>query len=343
MTFLWPEALVAALVVPAFLAFYARLEKRKRTAAMRTAGLYPFPHGHGPGSATARHAPLALFLASLAAASLALGRPQAFVSMFAVKGTVVIAVDVSGSMKADDSSPSRLARSRELAREFVAAYSDEFRIGLVSFGTNAVAVLDPTTRREDLQAAIDQLALHRGTAIGSGIAAALAMLFPDSGIEPSTLAVKTAVPASSSEPKGRVLRKGRSPGSYSAAAIILISDGESTAGPDPIEAARLAAKFGVRVHTLGMGSSEGKTMRIGGWSMRVRLDEAVLKEIAALTHGEYFHAVKPVDWPRIRRSIRPDPPPKTTATEITALFAAAGAAMAVAGALLSLLWRQRVL
>jgi Ca-activated chloride channel family protein len=344
-TFQWPEAIACALVVPAFLWFYIRLEQQRSAAARRHASLYSHSTGLAVHRQFVRHIPLMLFLASLLALSFALARPQAVMTMFAVKGTVVLVLDVSTSMKANDALPSRLARSQVVAKEFVAKYSDEFKIGLVSLGGNAVAELDPATGREELFAAIDRLAVRPGTAIGSGITTALAMIFPEADID--ALAWDSgrdiARRGGSNEARMRALRAGSAPASYSAAAIVLISDGESAGGPDPITAAHLAADLGVRIHTVGVGSAEGRTLRLDGWTMRVRLDEAALKEIATLTHGEYFSARTGIGWPRILESIRPEAPRPETYTEITALFAAAAALVAVAGALASLVWTKRIL
>jgi Ca-activated chloride channel family protein len=132
-------------------------------------------------------------------------------------------------------------------------------------------------------------------------------------------------------------------GAHVPAAIVLVSDGQSTTGPDPVEAARLAAKLGVRIHTLGVGSSEGQRMRMDGWSMRVRLDEAALKEISAVTSGHYLGAETPSDWKQVRRSIRSGFAVDDSYTEVTAVFAGIGAFAAVVAALLSLVRTKRVL
>lgn len=345
MIFLWPEAIVFAFVVPVFLWFYIRIEKQRRAAARRHAALYAHSRGLVGQRPFARHVPLLLFLASLAALSLALARPQALTTMFAVKGTVVLVLDVSTSMKANDASPSRLARSQALAKEFVVKHSDEVRIGLVSFAGDAVIELEPTTGREELFAAIDRLALRPGTAIGSGITAALAMIFPEAGMaEHAWDSGRDAVSSGGRIDAGpRIQRPVAAAGSYSAAAIILFSDGQSASGPDPIDAARLAADRGVRIHAIGVGSGEGRTMRADGWAVRVQLDEEALKEIATLTRGEYFRARSGIARQRILDSIRPVLPREETYTEVTALFAAAAVLAAVAGAVLSLVWTKRIL
>lgn len=343
MTFLWPAALVLMLVVPAFLAFYVVHEKRKR-ASLRGASIYRAALGLAQPRSFARHAPLVIFLVGISAIAFAVARPQAVMTLFSVKGTIVLAVDVSISMKAEDRTPSRIIQAQAVAKDFVAEHADHFRIGVVGFGGTAAAMIDPTTDREQLFAAIDQLTIQRGTAIGTGIAAALNMLLPDADIDPNTLALGSRSVAAADGARPTRSSKGRGgPGSHAPAAIVLISDGQSTTGPDPIEAARLAAKLGVRVHTLGMGSSEGQRMRMDGWSMRVRLDEAQLKEISDLTQGRYLGAATPVDWQQVRRLIRSEFAFDDSYTEVTAVFAALGAFAAVVAALLSLVRTKRVL
>jgi len=344
-TFLWPEAFVLLLAVPAFLWLYYRLERQRRSAADRHATLYAHASGLAGQRPYARHVPLMLFLASITALTIALARPNAQLTMFAIKGTVVLALDASTSMKANDAQPNRLAQSQAQAREFVAKYADQLGIGLVLFSGNAVAELDPSSDREALFGAIDRLTAQPGTAIGSGILRALSMIFPQADID--TLAWNAGHdatgPDARPEAAGRPKRGGAAPGSYSAAAIILFSDGQSGTGPDPMDAARLAARLGVRIHTVGIGSIEGHRLRFEGWNMRVQLDDAVLKEIATLTHGEYFHASTGIDSTRIVDAIRPQPPPVANDTELTAVFAAAAALAAAAAAISSLHATKRIL
>ena len=134
------------------------------------------------------------------------------------------------------------------------------------------------------------------------------------------------------------------PGSNRSAAIVLLSDGDSNHGPDPQEAAKLAADHGVRIYTVGIGSPEGVTLGFKGWSMRVRLDDAALKQIAETTHGEYFAATSAPELKRIyeqwsaRVVIE-----RKRATEITALFVAVGALLLTLSAIASVLWFHRVL
>jgi Ca-activated chloride channel homolog len=275
---------------------------------------------------------------------LALGRPRAVFPLFGVKGTIELAVDVSASMTAKDTAPSRIAALRRVAKDFVARHADDFRIGLVAFGGNVATVVSPTTQRQELYTALDELAIQRGTAVGSGIAAALALIFPGAGIDSRAALGERAATAKPEKAAGQTQDEPqRTAASYAQAAIVLLSDGQSGAGTDPLEAARFAADFGVRVHAIGVGTLEGETLRLDGWSMRVRLDEAALKDIAATTRGTYIRASPAIDWSPISGPMRANAALEPTYTEMTAFLAAAGALAAIAGAFVSLLRNRRIL
>jgi Ca-activated chloride channel family protein len=217
----------------------------------------------------------------------------------------------------------------------------------VSFAATASVVQSPTRSKEDLVAAIDRFQLQRGTAVGSGILIALKMIFPDAdfdlrGQNPRREAAKpTPLPPGEADPKAA--SKAAVPGSYASAAIIVLTDGQTTTGPDPLEAARMAAERGVRVYTVGVGTPAGELIGVEGWSMRVRLDEQTLKTIADTTRGEYFFAGTAPDLRKIYSDLNARLTLERRETEITALFAAAAAALAVAAAFLSLLWFNRIL
>jgi Ca-activated chloride channel family protein len=191
-------------------------------------------------------------------------------------------------------------------------------------------------------AAIDRFQLQRATAIGSAIIVSLATIFPDAGID-----VATFMYGAETERKGgqkpQPAVKPVPPGSYNAAVIILLTDGQRTTGPDTVAAARLAADRGVRIYTVGVGTPDGKIVGFEGWSMHVRLDEETLKTVADLTRGEYFYAGNAVDLRKIYETLRTKMVMETKKTEITALFSAASALLAALAGLLSMLWFNRIL
>jgi len=201
----------------------------------------------------------------------------------------------------------------------------------------------PTVSREDVVAAIDRFQMQRATAIGSGLILSLATLFPDEGIDLSQITGARAMPASPEEKKEKKPFVPVEPGSYSSAAVILLTDGQRTTGPDPLEAAKMAAERGVKVFTVGIGTKAGETIGFEGWSMRVKLDEETLKAISNVTRANYFYAGTAEDLKGVYQGLSSRLVVETKETEISALLAAAGAALVVLAAGLSVWWFGRVL
>jgi len=276
----------------------------------------------------------------------AVARPAAVVTLPSQHQTIILAMDVSGSMRAADVQPNRIAAAQAAAKEFVAEQPSNVKIGVVSFAGTAAVVQPPTHNRDDIVAAIDRFQLQRGTAIGSGIIVSLATIFPDAGIDISSFLygrdAPRGVPLDQARKTDKPPFKPVPPGSYSSAAIILLTDGQRTTGPDSIDAARMAADRGVRIFTVGIGTRNGETIGFEGWSMRVRLDEDTLKAIANLTRGEYFYAGNATDLKKVYQTMNTKFFLEKKEMEISSLFAAAAAGFALISALLSLLWFQRV-
>jgi Ca-activated chloride channel family protein len=334
MTFLWPEFLWLLVLVPAIVALYLFILSRKKNSAVRFASLSLFKEAMG--SRWRRHVPPAILLLGVAAMLAAIARPAAVITLPTSHETVILALDVSGSMRAADVEPSRIEAAQAAARAFVADQPRSARIGIVAFAGSAALVQPPTTNRRDILAAIDQLQLQHATAVGSGILVSLKAIFPQDSFEVLPPRMRNAAAGGSSS-------KTVPPGSYTSAAIILLTDGQTTSGPDPVEAARLAAERGVRVFTVGVGTENGQILTGEGWSMRVRLDEDALKAIAELTRAEYFYAGTAMDLKKVYQSLRSKLVMEKKETEITAIFSAVAAATVLLSATLSLLWFNRVL
>ena len=351
MTFNWPEMLWLLLAVPVIVAAYVWLLRRKKKLAVRYASLSMVKAAMTKGQRFRRHVPPLLFLAALVLMIVAIARPAAVVTLPSQHETVILAMDVSGSMRAADVQPSRIAAAQAAARSFVEDQPRSTKVGVVTFAATASVVQPPTQNREDILAAIDRFQLQRGTAVGSGILVSLKMIFPDVEFDlrasnprgDSARDAKRGV--SLDQPKGndQQVFKPVPAGSYPSAVIILLSDGQTTTGPDPIESARMAADRGVRVYTVGIGTANGEILGAEGWSMRVRLDEDALKTIANVTRGEYFYAGTAKDLKKIYDGMNSRLVMETRETEITALFSAAAALLALLAALLSLLWFNRIL
>jgi Ca-activated chloride channel family protein len=279
---------------------------------------------------------------------LAVARPVGYVTLPSQYRTIILAMDVSGSMRAADVEPNRLAAAQAAAKAFVAEVPMNTRIGVVSFAGTASVVQAPTQSREDVVAAIDRFQLQRGTAIGSGIIVSLATIFPDAGIDMGSLIYGREAQRDSkrglSDPAGKAQKPLTPvpPGSHTSAIIILLTDGQRTTGPDSIQAAKMAADRGVRIYTVGVGTPEGKIIGFEGWSMRVRLDEETLKAVADLTRGEYFYAGNAVDLKKVYQALNAKLVLERKKTEITALFAGLAALFAVVSAALSLAWFHRI-
>ena len=347
MTWLWPEMLWLLLLVPAVVVAYLVIVRRKQKSALRYASLSVMKDALGVGHRMRRHIPPVLFLAAFTLMIIAIARPAAVVMLPSQHETIILSMDVSGSMRATDVKPSRIAAAQEAARAFVAEQPKTTRIGVVSFAATASVVQSPTHSREDILAAIDRFQLQRGTAVGSGILVALKMIFPDAEFDlrasnPRAQPLK-ASPLDPQKAADTSDAKTVPAGSYSSAAIILLTDGQTTTGPDPIESARIAADRGVRVYTVGIGTQGGETIGAEGWSMRVRLDEQALKQIATITQGEYFYAGTAADLQKIYKNLNTKLFFEQRETEISALFAAAAAVLALLSGLLSLLWFNRIL
>jgi Ca-activated chloride channel family protein len=217
-------------------------------------------------------------------------------------------------------------------------------VGVVSFAGTAAVVQAPTVSRDDVLAAIDRFQLQRGTATGSGIVLSLATLFPDHGIEIQHVTGQRNFPGSNNDIRkpDTPAFKPVPPGSYNSAAIIMLTDGQRTTGPDPLEAAKMAAERGVRVYTVGIGTTSGEIIGFEGWSMRVRLDEETLKNVSVLTHGEYFYAGTADDLKKVYEGLSSRMVVERKETEVSALFAALSVLLSVVAAGLSVLWFGRV-
>jgi Ca-activated chloride channel family protein len=350
MSFLWPRMLWLLAAGPLLVLLYVWLQRRRKQMALRYASLGFVKAAMGRGHGVRRHIPPALFLLALIVMIVGIARPTAVVTLPSQHETVILAMDVSGSMRAADVEPNRLVAAQTAAKQFIHDQPASAKIGIVTFAGTAALVQPPTQSHDDLLAAVDRFQLQRATAIGSGILVSLKAIFPDVEFDldrrnPRPDAARqsrslddTAKPKDKGKPAAPV-----QPGSYNAAAIILLTDGQTTTGPDPIEAARMAAERGVRIFTVGVGTVNGEVIGFEGWSMRVRLDEDALKQIANLTRGEYFYAGNAVDLKKIYSDLNTRLVFERKETEITSLFAAAATLLALIAGILSMLWFNRIL
>jgi Ca-activated chloride channel family protein len=347
-TFLWPQFLWLLLAVPLLVLLYLWLLRRKKKLALRYASLSIVKEALGTSQSIRRHIPPVLFLLAITAMLFAASRPFAVVSLPMTQETIILAMDVSGSMRATDVKPNRLVAAQNAAKAFLTELPRNVKVGIVAFAGSAQVVQPPTLSREDLVAAIDKFQLQRATAIGSALVVSLAELFPDEGIDLSAITY-----GNQQRPRGVALDQSPkkekkefvpvAPGSYSSAAIILLTDGQRTTGVDTMEASKMAADRGVRVYTVGVGTVDGETIGFEGWSMRVRLDEATLKAVATQTQAEYFYAGSAETLKKVYEKLSSRLTLEKKETEISGLMALVAAVLAITSAGLSLLWFNRIL
>ena len=349
MSFQWPELLWGLAALPLLVAAYLWLQRRRKRLALRYANLSLVREALARGPGWRRHVPPTLILVAIALMIVASARPEGTITLPTRQETIILAMDVSGSMRATDVKPSRLAAAQEAARAFIADQPSTTRIGVVTFAGAAALVQPPTHSRDDLLAAIDRFQLQRGTAVGSGILVSLKTIVPEVEFD-----LRSANPRPSPRDGARALGAAPpkdapkappapvEPGSVGNAVIVVLTDGQTTTGPDPIESAKMAAERGVRVYTVGVGTPQGEIVGAEGWSMRVRLDEDALKNIANLTRGEYFYAGSADDLKKVYDALGARFTYEKKTIEVTALFAAAAALVTILAAALSVLWFHRI-
>lgn len=329
MTFGAPLMLGLLVLVPALVAGYVSSRRRRdqRAAALAEQGLVQTVPA-GSRMRVRRHVPFALFAAALTVLIVAMARPTTTVKLPRREGTVILAIDVSNSMRADDIRPTRMEAAKAAARAFVDKQPPAVRIGVVAFGDGAVVVQSPTNAHEDILKAIDRLTPQGGTSLGQALLTSLnAIAGKPITYDPNALASDSAQV---------------DVGFFGSATVVLMSDGEETSQPDPLTVAELASVAGVRVHTIGVGTPEGAIVQIDGFNVATGLDRELLEEVASITDGAYHEGDDAAALAEISETIDLRFKVVTERTEVTGLFSAAGTLLLLVGAVLSVLWFGRV-
>ncbi len=293
MSFAAPAFLATLALVPLVLVAQIAARRRARRYAVRFPGVATLAPLLPRASAWRRRVPVALFLTALAALGLALARPHATVAVPREQASIVLVTDVSRSMLARDVRPSRLEAARAAALRFLDQVPKEARVGTVAFSTNPQTLQPPTQDREETRNLIDSLSADGGTATGDALAAALDMVDGPRGQRPP-------------------------------AAILLLSDGETTTGRDPTDVARQAKRQGIPIHTVALGTRGGTITTPSGITVPVAPDPETMKEIADLSDGRAFQAEDADDLSRIYEGLGSRVATKKEEREVTAAFAAAG-------------------
>jgi Ca-activated chloride channel family protein len=334
-SFLWPAMLFFLLTMPLLAGLYLWLQRRRKRQAsvFSQLGSTQNPGRQDPGFR--RHVPAVFFLVSLAVLFLASARPQTTVSLPKQEGTVILAFDVSGSMAAEDLKPNRLEAAKAAALDFVQRQPSSVQIGVVAFSGSGLSVQTPTNDQEAILASINRLKPELGTSLAHGIQASLNALDQANEDEESS--------SSSTSADGALATPAPvPPGTYSSAAIVLLTDGENTAPPDPLSSAQTAADRGVRIYTIGIGSPAGITLHINDFTVHTQLDEVMLQQISQITGGAYYNAGSEQDLQKIYEELTPQLVVRPEKMEITSLLAGAGLLLMLVGGMFSLVWFGRL-
>ena len=310
MSFEWPQLLLGLVLVPAVAALYVASHRRRKAYALRFANLALLDSVVTKSPGMKRHVPPLLYLLSLAALLVSLARPTAVVAVPQDQTTVMLVMDTSGSMSADDIRPNRLEAAQAAAAAFVDGLPDGAQVGLIAFHHVASVQAPPTRDHDAVTKALGSLRPNGGTAIGDGLQVAVDQL----------AAART---------------EGAPPG-----LVVLLSDGMPTHGSPPAEAAAKARDAGVRVHSVGIGQRGAAP--VIGQNQIARLDETTLRQIAEVTGGTYSYAAEARDLEQVYSELSAQVAWVEEETEITALLAGLGSALMLAAGLLSLRWFQRV-
>ena len=338
MYFQWPFMLWLLLLIPVLIVAYIIAQRRRQKYALRYASLSLVKDALGRGPGLRRHIPPLIFLLALTVMIFAIARPIAVVALPSQEGTVILTMDVSGSMMADDLKPSRMEAAKAAARAFVDKQPPGVLIGVVSFSDNASIVQAPTDDKTAVLAAINRLQPQRATAIGRGLLTSLDAIFAGGDAE-AALAPRlppgvepTPTPSPTPVPKG----------TYEPAIIVLLTDGENNQFPAPMQIINQVVDRGIRVYTVGIGSVQGTILHIQGRSVRVRLDETTLKQIADATDGQYYNASNANDLRAIYENLSTHLVMRAQKQEITFALTSVAALLSLIAGFLSLLWFNRL-
>ena len=331
MGFDWPVFLLALLLVPLFALLYAGGQRRRHRYQLSYSSVALVSQAYAREQNRRRHAPAVLFLLAIGVLSIGVARPHAIVPTPTSGGTVMLVIDASGSMNTEDVGMARIDAAKIALREFVRREPAGTRIGVVAFSAGAFLLTPPTTNREQVLGAVNYLSTSRGTNIGAGLQVAL-----------DTLSSQRL-----SEMPGMNLGAGTEPakeitviGDPDTTSIILLSDGASTTGRDPLTVAQQVGRAGVRTYAVGFGSRErGSGGRVGGFR---QLDESTLKGIAEFTDGEYFTAENAGQLSKVYDKIGRRIQFEDRQVEVTFITAAAGLVLLLAGGVLGALWSVRL-
>lgn len=323
--------LLTLLLVPLCVVLYLRLLRQRRETTADLGPLGIIQTSSRSILRSRRHVPPAFFLLGATLLLFGMARPEMPVSLPRVEGTVILAFDVSNSMMAEDMEPTRMEAAKAAARTFVENQPSTIMIGVVAFGNGGLIVQPPTNVQADILDTIDRLSPQGGTSLGQGIFTALNAIAG----QPITVD-EAALESGQLDPDALPIED------YSSAVVLLLTDGENTEPPEPLEVAQLAAEAGVRIYPVGIGSAEGAILEIDGFSIVSQLNQTALEEIASLTNGFYYHAEDEESLREIYKNIDLQLTIQGEKMEITSIIAAVSSIFFLVGGALSMLWFGRL-
>ena len=354
MNFLAPELLFGLLLIPIAIGFYLWAQRRRSKYAVRFTNLALLSNLAPKRPSWRRHLPPVLYLGAIAALLIGLARPTMIVPVPREDATVILTMDVSGSMKATDVAPTRLDAARTAALSFIDQLPENVRVGIVAFASEPVTLVTPTTDRSQLKAALDSLRPRDGTAMGDAINEVLDLAekiqaegreTPDASAAPSAPAA-TDAPAASAAP-GASNAPTDQPSNQPLVAAILLSDGaNSTGASEPLAAADRAATLGVPIYTIALGTPDG-TVEVRDQfgqphTLEVPPDRETLQQIADKTGGKAFDAPTAEDLKAVYDNLESRVGYTEQRQEVTFALVAAGLLLVVIGAGLSAVWFGRL-
>ncbi|HKJ28266.1 MAG TPA: VWA domain-containing protein, partial [Anaerolineales bacterium] len=324
MTFIWPWMLMSLIVVPLFVWVYLRMQRRYAAETGGLGGLSFVQDESGKKLGRRRHAAPIVFILGLSVLLFGFARPEVYADLPRIEGTVILAFDVSNSMIAEDLEPNRMEAAKMAAAAFVESQPATIQLGVVAFSSGGLVVQTPTYDKEEVLATIERLQPQGETSLGQGLFSSLnAAAGEPIGIDPEKL----------TEQLSEV-----DIGSYSSTVVLLLTDGENNASPDPLAIAQLAANAGVRVYPVGIGSEDGAVIEADGFQVVTRLNREMLEQIAGLTNGTVYYAKDEADLQEIYKSVDLQLTVRGDKLEVTALFAALGLLLFMVSGFITLFW-----
>jgi Ca-activated chloride channel family protein len=335
MSFIWPPLLATLLLIPLGILAYRAVDRRRRRglAVMGGDGLRETTPTRSTRWRTAIVA--AYFVVAFGLLAIASARPQTTLALPHAEGTMMLTFDVSASMAAADSEPTRMEAAKAAARSLVEARPGGVVVGIAAFSDAGLTVQMPTRDQFAMLAAIDRLAPTRGTSLGQGILASLdAIARAEADVPAEYYSNRAPSPSPLPEPVA--------PGSRASALIVVLSDGENNQAPDPVEAAQVAADLGIPIATVGVGSAAGTTIDLEGFEVHTRLDEGLLRQVAELTRGTYRPIADAGTLAAVYDGLETPVSLRTEEVEITGIVAGISVLLLVVGGAASLAWLGRL-